>query len=139
MSKDDARLDILDQASRLLTDEDQLASGESEEILKLLNVLVEAIERTTDSSEAEKQALWKQHNALQPTRPVIFCSPENSWNEIIPPETLACQHPIARAWEFHLRQQVFWGVEMGDEGLAEFTQLQVVNIARPPVAAKAAA
>jgi len=56
MSKDDARLDILDQASRLLTDEDQLASGESEEILKLLNVLVEAIERSTDSNEAEKQA-----------------------------------------------------------------------------------
>ena len=56
MSTDDSRLDILDQARRLLTGEDQLASGESEEILKLLNVLVEAIERSTDSNEAEKQA-----------------------------------------------------------------------------------
>ena len=56
MSTDDSRIDILDQARRLLTGEDQLASGESEEILKLLNVLVEAIERSTDSSEAEKQA-----------------------------------------------------------------------------------
>jgi len=42
MSKDDSRLDILDQARRLLTSGDHLASGESEEILKLLNVLVEA-------------------------------------------------------------------------------------------------
>jgi acyl-CoA reductase-like NAD-dependent aldehyde dehydrogenase len=31
------------------------------------------------------------------------------------------------------------GVEMGDEGLAEFTQLQVVNVAKPPAAVKAAA
>jgi diguanylate cyclase (GGDEF)-like protein len=56
MSKDDLRLDILDQARQLLTEGDQLSSGESEEILKLLNVLVEAIERNTDSNEAEKQA-----------------------------------------------------------------------------------
>jgi diguanylate cyclase (GGDEF)-like protein len=56
MSKDDLRLDILDQARQLLTEGDHLTSGESEEILKLLNVLVEAIERNTDSNEAEKQA-----------------------------------------------------------------------------------
>jgi diguanylate cyclase (GGDEF)-like protein len=56
MSKDDVRLDILDQARRLLTEGDHLTSSESEEILKLLNVLVEAIERNTDSTEAEKQA-----------------------------------------------------------------------------------
>jgi diguanylate cyclase (GGDEF)-like protein len=56
MSKDDSRLDILDQARQLLTEGDNLASGESEEILKLLNVLVEAIERNADTNEAEKQA-----------------------------------------------------------------------------------
>jgi hypothetical protein len=75
----------------------------------------QAAELAARPSEAEKRALWTQHNALQPTRPVIFCSPENSWNEIIPAETLACQNPIARAWEFHLRQQIFWGAEMGDD------------------------
>ena len=56
MSKDDLRLDILDQARRLLTEGDHLTPAESEEILKLLNVLVEAIERNTDSNEADKQA-----------------------------------------------------------------------------------
>ena len=83
---------------------------------QVLRVLAgQAAELAARPIEAEKQALWKQHNALQPTRPVIFCSPENSWNEIIPAETLACQNPIARTWEFHLRQQVLWGVEMGDD------------------------
>jgi hypothetical protein len=75
----------------------------------------QAAELAARPIEVEKQALWKLHNALQPTRPVIFCDPENAWNEIIPAETLACQKPIARAWEFHLRKQVFWGADMGDD------------------------
>jgi hypothetical protein len=65
--------------------------------------------------EAEKRALWKRHNMLQPTRPVIFCDPENSWHEIIPPESLDCQNHFARAAEFHLRKQIFWGEQMGDD------------------------
>lgn len=30
-----------------------------------------------------KNALWRRHNALERTRPVILCDPENGWNEII--------------------------------------------------------
>ncbi len=56
MAKDDLRLEILDQARRLLGEGDHLSSTESQEVLKLLNVLVEAIERNADSSEAQKQA-----------------------------------------------------------------------------------
>ena len=83
---------------------------------QVLRILAgQAAELAARPIEAEKRALWTQHNALRPTRPVIFCDPENAWNEIIPAETLACQNPIARAWEFHLRKQVFWGAEMGDD------------------------
>ena len=38
--------------------------------------------------EVEKRRLWTDHNALRPTRPLIFCDPENSWHEIIPPDSL---------------------------------------------------
>ena len=48
--------------------------------------------------EDEKRELWLRHNALQPTRPVIFCDPENGWNEIIRPEYLACESELAREW-----------------------------------------
>lgn len=65
--------------------------------------------------EQEKRALWYRHNALEATRPVIFCDPENSWNEIIPSGTLACAGDLARRWEFHLRREVFWGSEMCDD------------------------
>ncbi len=33
--------------------------------------------------EEEKRRLWYRHNALEATRPLIFCDPENGWNEII--------------------------------------------------------
>ncbi len=56
MAKDDLRLEILDQARRLLGDGDQSSSVETQEVLKLLNVLVESIERNFDPNEAEKTA-----------------------------------------------------------------------------------
>jgi len=65
--------------------------------------------------EQEKRALWLRHNALQATRPVIFCDPENGWNEIFPPESLTCAGELARLLEFRLRKEIFWGEEMGDD------------------------
>ncbi len=65
--------------------------------------------------EAEKRTLWLRHNALAPTRPLIFCDPENGWHEIIRPEHLDCEGHVARAWEFHLRREIFWGSELCDD------------------------
>ncbi|HEX8992694.1 MAG TPA: sensor domain-containing diguanylate cyclase [Anaerolineales bacterium] len=56
MSKNDARLEVLDQARGLLAGIPNLPSVQSEELLKLLNVLIEAIERNLGVEEAEKQA-----------------------------------------------------------------------------------
>jgi len=65
--------------------------------------------------EEEKRELWRRHNALERTRPIVFCDPENGWNEIIPPSQLECENPLARQWEMHLRKEIFWGAEMGDD------------------------
>ena len=65
--------------------------------------------------EGKKRDLWYRHNALEVTRPVIFCDPENGWNEIIRPAELTCHRPLARRWEMHLRKEIFWGTEMGDD------------------------
>jgi len=69
--------------------------------------------------EQEKRALWYRHNALEPTRPLIFCDPENSWNEIIPPAQLECEGELARGWEVTLRKEIFWGAEMCDDRVIE--------------------
>ncbi|MHB9030097.1 MAG: hypothetical protein ACYC9O_15130 [Candidatus Latescibacterota bacterium] len=65
--------------------------------------------------EAEKRDLWYRHNALEPTRPLIFCDPENGWNEIIPERDLRCVGALAREWEMALRKEIFWGESMGDD------------------------
>lgn len=72
-------------------------------------------ELATRPIEQQKRQLWLDHNALRPTRPIVFCDPETSWNEIIPPDSLTCHHSLARAWEFHLRREIFWGTKMKDD------------------------
>jgi hypothetical protein len=69
--------------------------------------------------EAAKRELWYRHNALEATRPLIFCDPENGWHEIITPADLECRGELAREWEFHLRKEIWWGAEMRDDRVIE--------------------
>lgn len=81
--------------------------------------------------EDEKRDLWRRHNRLEPTRPLVFCDPENSWHEIIPDSALRCTHPLARAWEWHLRKQIFWGTQMHDDYTIE-PYFDVEHVRMPP-------
>ena len=65
--------------------------------------------------EHEKARLWTAHNDLDNTRPLIFCDPENGWNEILTPDQFECAGGLARAWELHLRCEIFWGERMCDD------------------------
>ena len=69
--------------------------------------------------EAEKRELWYRHNALEATRPLIFCDPENGWDEIITAADLVCAGELARGWEMRLRKEIFWGAQMGDDRVIE--------------------
>ena len=69
--------------------------------------------------EAAKRVLWTDHNDLRLTRPLVFCDPENGWNEIIPDHELLCRGDLARTWEMTLRKEVFWGESMGDDRVVE--------------------
>ncbi|MDP7287960.1 MAG: hypothetical protein QGH94_08200 [Phycisphaerae bacterium] len=69
--------------------------------------------------EQEKADLWRRHNALEPTRPVVFCDPENGWNEIVTPDQIGCEGQLARSWETHLRKEIFWADSMGDDKVVE--------------------
>jgi hypothetical protein len=99
--------------AKLLSDQDLIFSPAEEQVLRGLAGEVAGL--AARPIEQQKRQLWLDHNALRPTRPVVFSDPETSWNEIIPPKTLACTNPIARAWEFHLRREIFWGSKMNDD------------------------
>jgi len=71
------------------------------------------------SVEDEKRDLWYRHNRLEPTRPVVFCDPENGWNEIITQEQLECEGELAHGWEMTLRKEIFWAEQMGDDKVVD--------------------
>ena len=63
----------------------------------------------------QTRALWTAHNSLRPVRPVVFCDPENGWNEIVTDAQMQCAGKLARRWEMDLRKEIFWGEQMGDD------------------------
>lgn len=69
--------------------------------------------------ENEKRDLWYRHNDLYQERPLVFCDPENGWNEIITDSDLKCESDIARTWEMSLRKEIFWGEYMKDDRVIE--------------------
>lgn len=90
----------------------QIDNRERDILRRLAN---EVGELTARPIEDCKRKLWMRHNALEKTRPLVFCDPENGWKEIIPPDRLECEHALARQWEMHLRKTVFWGSQMKDD------------------------
>jgi hypothetical protein len=70
-----------------------MISAEDREILRQMGVQVAQL--AARAIEQEKRVAWYQHNALEPTRPLVFCDPENGWNEIIMPDQLKCKGKLA--------------------------------------------
>ena len=82
----------------------------------ILRCLAERVARIAASTEmAETRVLWTKHNMLEQVRPVVFCDPENGWNEVIAEAEMKCTGTLARRWEMDLRKEIFWGEEMGDD------------------------
>jgi hypothetical protein len=85
----------------------------------LRRLAAEVAELAARPVEAGKRELWYRHNALQSARPLVFCDPENGWNEIITPGDLLCTGELAQDWEMRLRKEVFWGAQMRDDRVVE--------------------
>jgi two-component system cell cycle response regulator len=71
MGNDDLRREILNQARRLLTEDNKRSPAESEELLKLLTVLVDAIERNADPKEAASLARPLARDLIQNRKLVL--------------------------------------------------------------------
>ena len=97
-------------------------AGEKNELtisIKDRGVLRKLAERISELAsrdiEKEKRALWYNHNALKTERPLIFCDPENGWNEIITEDQMECENSLARRWEVILRKELFWTEKICDD------------------------
>ena len=96
-----------------LIDVNIVVAPSDQEVLRRL--AGEVAELAARPIEDEKRDLWYKHNALEATRPLVFCDPENGWREVFPPSSLKCEGDLARQWELILRKETFWGREMLDD------------------------
>ena len=92
-------------------------SSKEREILRAL--AGKMAELAARPAEKEKARLWTKLNDLEETRPLVFCDPENGWNEIITQDQIVCDNPLFRVWEMALRKEIFWGEKMGDDRIIE--------------------
>ena len=69
--------------------------------------------------QAERRALWKQHNSLQPVRPMILLFPEGSWEELLPERDLICEGEDARRVEWALRSRIYTHEHFQDDTVIE--------------------
>lgn len=78
---------------------------------------------------AERQALWRRHNALQPGRPLILIFPEGAWGELVPESALRCEGEAARRMERELRQRIyqFEGFDADNVVTAEWTVAKAIH------------
>ncbi|MBN1933439.1 MAG: hypothetical protein JW934_02175 [Anaerolineae bacterium] len=69
--------------------------------------------------QAERRELWKKHNSLQPTRPMILIFPEGSWEELLPESALTCEGEDARRIEWVLRSRLYYYDHFADDTVIE--------------------
>ena len=57
--------------------------------------------------QEEKRRLWYAQNARRAPRPLVFCSPEGAWVELLPEDLLSCEEAPAREIERDLRMRIY--------------------------------
>lgn len=67
----------------------------------------------------ERRKLWYAHNDLKTDQPIIDCSPEGAWREVITPDSLVCQSEEAREIEWTLRARIYRAEVINDDVPAE--------------------
>jgi len=70
-----------------------------------------------DPKQDEKRALWREHNSLKRTRPMVVCAFVCAVPELIEP-ILECEDPFFRVHERFLRQMLLWDYT-GDDFVLE--------------------
>lgn len=62
---------------------------------------------------------WVAQNSLQPLRPLVYCSPEGSWEELVPTEHLLCEDDGARGIEHGLRMRIYAAEHFDDDQVCD--------------------
>jgi len=78
----------------------------SDDIRILRDLAKQYLEVCADPQQQERRRLWRQHNSLKPTRPLIYVRAW-AWGEMLQAKC-QCQDPFFRQYEDHFRRHLFW-------------------------------
>jgi hypothetical protein len=82
----------------------------------VLRALASQVRDLADDPRNETlRAMWRDHTSLRGERPLIFVSPEGSWEEILPDSAMRCHSPMAQKLERELRQRIFRAEHIRDD------------------------
>ena len=62
---------------------------------------------------------WRAQNALERQRPLVYCSPEGSWIELVPEDTLVCENDDARGIERAFRYRIYAAEHFDDDQVCD--------------------
>ena len=95
--------------------EDAVVSEKDKKILR--DLAKKLSDLAARPQEAEKIKLWKDHNSLQETRPLLFFDAEHGWNEILNAEypERKCEGRMAQIWEQWFYKEFLWAEKVKDD------------------------
>ncbi|MBR0397267.1 MAG: hypothetical protein IJI10_03260 [Eubacterium sp.] len=92
----------------------------TDEERQVVRELAKKLAEYANQPEMERRRkLWYAHNDLKTDYPVIMCSPEGSWRELVPPASLKCSNAEMREIEWELRARIFRAEVIHDDVPAE--------------------
>jgi hypothetical protein len=84
------------------------------------------LEVCTRPVQAERRALWRRHNSLKETRPLIYVR-AFAWKEM-PQSQCVCEDPFARQYEDDFRRHLFWNTFNDDSIFEPWVTVQATRI-----------
>ena len=91
-------------------------TGLTRDTMRLRDLASRYKELCSDPVQDERRDLWRRHNSLQPTRPLIYTR-AYAWAEM-PESVCACEDPLLRRYEGTLRNLLYWG-SLNDDSVFE--------------------
>ena len=86
------------------------------DITILRDLAKQYMEVCADPAQSVRRDLWRQHNSLKKTQPLIYVR-AFAWREM-PQARCLCQDPFYREYENLLRYNLFW-YSLGDDSVFE--------------------
>ena len=84
--------------------------------MRILRDLAKRVKEAGDQSIQEvRREQWQRHNTLEAGKPLIYISPEGSWEELIPQSALQCCDAQSQAIETSLRKTLYYHEIMPDD------------------------